>query len=218
MSQWARQQTLDSHQVPSSKVIAVGWGPCAVNLSEEGTLADAQREPIVLHVSNDFHRKGVDFLIATAERVCAAIPKARFLVIGRDSSGFNVPHNTRAEFLGPVYGADLANLFRKSSLFFLPHRFDRSPHVLVEAMSASLPLVASAQGGAIEVIKDRDTGILCTPGAVNEYSDAIIALLRDPDMQRRMGKKGLALMKARYNWPTIARLIADSIESTLRLS
>jgi glycosyltransferase involved in cell wall biosynthesis len=211
MSEWARNQTLESHFVRPDKVTVVGWGPCSVDLSDE-ELGTTERDPVVLHVSNDFYRKGVDFLIDTAERVCEAIPKARFLVIGRDTSGFALPATSRVEFLGPVYDIALAELFRKASVFFLPHRFDRSPHVLVEAMSASLPLVASSQGGAIELIEGKDTGFLCDPGAVDQYAEAIITLLRDTHLKQHMGSNGRNLMRQRYNWPTIAQRIATLIE------
>jgi glycosyltransferase involved in cell wall biosynthesis len=215
MSDWARNQTLESHTVRPEKVTAVGWGPCAVDLSNE-ELGCAERDPIVLHVSNDFYRKGVDFLIDTAERVFRTIPTARFLVVGRDSSGFAVPATSRVEFLGPVYDkVALASLFRAASVFFLPHRFDRSPHVLVEAMSASLPLVASSQGGAVELINGKDTGYLCEPGAVDQYAEAIITLLRDTNLKRRMGSNGRNLMRQRYNWQTVAQRIANLIENAL---
>jgi glycosyltransferase involved in cell wall biosynthesis len=215
MSEWARNQTLESHMVRPEKVTAVGWGPCAIDLSNE-ELGSTLRDPVVLHVSNDFYRKGVDFLIDTAESVCQAIPKARFLVVGRDSSGFAVPTTSRVEFLGPVYDkVALAELFRKASVFFLPHRFDRSPHVLVEAMSASLPLVASSQGGAVEVIGGKDTGFLCEPGAIDQYAEAIITLLREPDLKQRMGSNGRKLMRQHYNWPIIAQRINNLIENAV---
>jgi glycosyltransferase involved in cell wall biosynthesis len=215
MSEWARDQTLASHTVRREKVTAVGWGPCAVDLSNE-ELGSTERDPVVLHVSNDFYRKGIDFLMDTAERVCQAIPKARFVVVGRDSSGFSVPTTSRVEFLGPVYDkVALAELFRKASVFFLPHRFDRSPHVLVEAMSAGLPLVASSQGGAVEVIEGKDTGFLCESGAIDQYAEAIITLLRDTDLKQRMGSNGRNLMRQHYNWPAIAQRITNLIENAV---
>lgn len=216
MSQWAQRQTLEAHTVDSEKVVAVGWGPCAVDLSAEPPNT-AEREPIVLHVSNDFYRKGIDYLIQTAQRVRSAIPKARFLVVGRDSSGFDVPATDQVEFLGPIYDkAKLAQLFGTASLFFLPHRFDRSPHVLVEAMSAGLPLVASAQGGAVELLDGRSTGYLCTSGAIPEYADAIVMLLKDPDRRQRMGENGRTLMREKYNWPAVARRILGLMEQAVQ--
>ena len=210
MSEWARQQTLESHDVDPEKVIAVGWGPCAIDLSNE-TDSDA-RDPIILHVSNAFYRKGLDYLAQAADQVCAVVPNARFVVVGRDRTGFRVPVSSKIEYLGPIYDQRrLAQLFRSASLFFLPHRFDRSPHVLIEAMSAGLPLVASAQGGAIELIEGRSTGYLCTPGSISEYADSIIALLRDADLRKRMGESGRALVRAKYNWPAIAQRVIDVI-------
>ncbi len=210
MSEWARQQTLEAHTVDPEKVIAVGWGPCAIDLSNEDL--DAREEPIVLHVSNAFYRKGLDYLAQTAEQVCAAVPNARFVVVGRDRTGFKIPVSSRIEYLGPIYDKRrLAELFRSASLFFLPHRFDRSPHVLVEAMSAGLPLVASAQGGAVELIEGRSTGYLCTAGSISEYADSIIALLRDVGLRKRMGKNGRNLVRGKYNWSSIAERVIDVI-------
>jgi glycosyltransferase involved in cell wall biosynthesis len=214
MSEWARQQTLEAHDVNPAKVIAVGWGPCGIDLSKEAEFGSGE-EPIVLHVSNAFYRKGLDYLAETAERVCAAVPNARFVVVGRDRTSFKVPVSSRIEYLGPIYDKErLAQLFRSASLFFLPHRFDRSPHVLVEAMSAGLPLVASSQGGAIELIDGESNGYLCAPGEIAAYAEAIITLLRDRALRRQMGESGRRLVRQKYNWSTIAERIVAHMSST----
>jgi glycosyltransferase involved in cell wall biosynthesis len=215
MSDWARRQTLESYDLDASKVISVGWGPCGVDLSgETPSQTPHTGEPIVLHVSNNFYRKGLDFLVETAEIVCAAVPSVRFVVVGKDMSGFAIPSTTRVQFLGRIRDkARLQDLFRSASLFFLPHRFDRSPHVLIEAMSAGLPLVASAQGGAIELIEGQSTGYACRVGATVEYAEAIVTLLRDPGMRRRMGEAGRALVRTKYNWPTIAEQMVRIIST-----
>jgi glycosyltransferase involved in cell wall biosynthesis len=211
MSQWARAQTLEAHDVPPDKVLAVGWGPCAVDLSTEA-IPDAAREPLVLHVSNDFRRKGVDYLLATAERVAAVDPTIRFVVIGRDGSGLPVADTKNVTFTGPIYDrAQLADYFRRASLFFLPHRFDRSPHVLVEAMSAGLPLVTSAQGGASELVDGTGIGAAVAVGDVDGYAGAILHLMRDADARRTASIRARALMMERYNWPVIASRILERI-------
>jgi glycosyltransferase involved in cell wall biosynthesis len=211
MSAWARAQTLEAHDVAPEKVITVGWGPCAVDLSGE-TIAQTGRESIVLHVSNDFRRKGVDFLLATAERVAAVDPTIRFVVIGRDGSGLPVADTANVSFLGPIYDrAKLADYFRRASVFFLPHRFDRSPHVLVEAMSAGLPLVASAQGGAVELVEGTGVGASVAVGDVDGYAHAILHLMQDTDARHAASARARALMIERYNWPTIAGRMLDRI-------
>lgn len=214
MSEWARRQTLEAHSVTSSKVHAVGWGPCAVNLSSE--VDDSHpRKPVILHVSNDFHRKGVDFLVATAERVASVAPTVKFVVIGEDVSGMVKRDLPNVEYLGPLWGSNLEEHFRSATAFLLPQRFDLSPHVLVEAMSAGLPIIASAQGGAVELIEGKDTGFLVQTGDIEGYVSAVVSLLNDPRMRRRMGDNGRALMLEKYNWPTIAGKILDTIVSDL---
>lgn len=216
MSEWARKQTLEAHALPEEKVVTVGWGPCGVDLSNEDLISQ-EKEPLILHVSNDFYRKGVDYLIDTAEIVRKTIPRARFLVIGQDSSGLVCRNNGDVEFVGPIRDKQiLADYFRKASLFFLPHRFDRSPHVLVEAMSAGLPIVATAQGGAIEIINGQDNGYLCTEGNIQEYAEAIIALLSNNDKRVHMAANARRLMLKQYNWPTVAQRIATIIDKHVK--
>ena len=212
-SEWARAQALESHRIPPDKVHVVGWGPYAVDLSAEHIPLE-RREPLILHVSNDFHRKGVDFLLATAERVAAAEPSARFIVIGKDSRTA-VRSTDNVKFLGPIRDPNaLAELFRRASLFFLPHRFDRSPHVLVEAMSAGLPLVTSSQGGATELAA-RQVGYALPIGDITGYTRAILALLHNPQLRSEIGRRSRALVQEKYNWPCVARKIVDIISTTV---
>ncbi len=215
MSEWARAQTLGAHTVAPDKVHVVGWGPCAIDLSGE-TIADAGRESVVLHVSNDFRRKGVDFLLATAARVAEVDPAIRFVVIGRDGSGLPVGDRTNVSFLGPVYDREaLAAHFRRARVFFLPHWFDRSPHVLVEAMSAGLPLVALAQGGAIELTAGTGAGTTVPVGDIDGYAAAILRTMRDAEAWKEASRRARALMIDRYSWPVIARTILGHISRSL---
>jgi glycosyltransferase involved in cell wall biosynthesis len=208
MSAWARDQTLAGFPECADKLHVVGWGPCGVDLSDEN-IDETTRRPIVLHVSNDFERKGVDFLVRTAEIVRSTLPQAEFIVIGRPGQ-FDVGVGGEAvRFLGPINDKqELSRYFREASLFFLPHRYDRSPHVLVEAMSAGLPLVASRQGGCIELIENQGTGWLIPIGDVQGYARAISMLLTDARMRTRMGAAARDLMRRKYNWDRVAQEIA----------
>jgi glycosyltransferase involved in cell wall biosynthesis len=207
MSQWARAQTLAAHEVPSHKVHVVGWGPCGVDLSAE-QITETAREPLVLHVSNSFHRKGVDFLLETARLVAAVVPAARFVVVGKDAENMVVRNTENVTFVGAVTDRlALADYFRRASVFFMPHRFDRSPHAVVEAMSAGLPVVTSAQGGSIELVDGSRAGHCLPIGDVAGYAEAIIGLLKDPDARQRAGANGRGAVRQTYNWRTVAQRI-----------
>jgi glycosyltransferase involved in cell wall biosynthesis len=213
-SEWCRNQTLEAHPtVDPRKVMTVGWGPCGVDLSSE-SIDENAREPLVLHVSNDFHRKGVDFLIRTATRVKSAVSNARFVVIGKDSSGMRLTERNGVEFTGPIVDKDvLKDYFRKASVFLLPHRFDRSPHVLAEAMSAGLPIVTSEQGGPVEVARGTGAGFIHPVGDIEGYADSVVRVLRDPELRRSMGANARALMLDRYNWKSVAQKIVTAMQT-----
>jgi glycosyltransferase involved in cell wall biosynthesis len=215
MSKWAHDQTLMSHPIDPGKVVVVGWGPCAVDLSSE-PIDIGQREKLVLHVSNDFRRKGVDFLLETAARVARAEPTVHFAVIGQDSSRLPVADTEHVNFLGPIRDREaLSAYFRRAAVFFLPHRFDRSPHVLAEAMSAGLPVVTSAQGGPMELVEGQGTGFCVPVGDIDGYTRSILRILADLPLAEGMSQRSRALMLGRYNWPAVARAILDCVSRKL---
>lgn len=211
MSEWARSQTLAGHPRCDEKLHVVGWGPCGVDLSEE-EIEESARRPMVLHVSNDFKRKGVDFLIQTAEIVRSQLPEVEFVVIGRAGQFDTHVGGDAVRFIGPINDRqELSRYFREASLFFLPHRFDRSPHVLVEAMSAGLPIVTSQQGGCIELVQGHDTGWLIPIGDVPGYARAIETLLKDGALRARMGTAARNLMRRKYTWDRVAQEIVRTM-------
>lgn len=214
MSEWCRNQTLEAHPaLDPRKVMTVGWGPCGVDLSAED-IDENGREPLVLHVSNDFYRKGVDFIIQTAKRVKGHVPNARFVVIGKDSSSMTITAGNGVEFTGPILDKNvLTDYFRKASVFLAPHRFDRSPHVLAEAMSAGLPVVTSEQGGPIEVARDTGAGFVHPVGDTEGYAGSLVRILRDRQLRRKMGETARALMLNRYTWKSVAQKILDAIQT-----
>lgn len=214
MSEWARRQTITAHPAVADRVHTVGWGPCAVDLSAEPP-STHQAERLVLHVSNDFRRKGVDYLSAVASRVRAELPATRFVVIGRDRSGWAPPVDGSVEFLGPIYDrSTLEKYFRRAAVFLLPHRFDRSPHVLVEAMSAGIPFVASDQGGATELAA-QGAGVAVPVGDVEGYAAACLKFLREPAGARVAGRHGWELVRTRYNWNAVADRILALMNAAL---
>lgn len=208
MSEWAVNQSLTAHAgLATDRVKWAGWGPCAFDLSSK-PLAPDSTHPVVLHVGNDFHRKGADWFVATAQRVRRTRPDVRFVLVGKDQSGTHVDFGDAVEYLGLIDDkAKLTELFEQASLFLLPNRYDRSPHVLVEAMSAGLPLVVSLQGGPAELVADQQVGLGVRVGDVEGYAAAVIALLSDQNRRRQMGETGKQRVREVYNWRQVAERI-----------
>ena len=62
--------------------------------------------------------------------------------------------------------------------------------VAIEAMAAQKPVIAAAHGGILDIVEDGVTGLLTTPGDSKALADALLTLIRDPNIRTRMGIAG----------------------------
>jgi glycosyltransferase involved in cell wall biosynthesis len=104
------------------------------------------------------------------------------------------------EFLGEVDRDQVATLLAEADMLVLPSRDEGLPLVLIEAMAAGLPTIASAGVGAIpEVVLHGETGLLVPPGDVTALAHAIETLSVDQALRRRMGAAARARCERRYS-------------------
>ena len=101
-------------------------------------------------------------------------------------------------YLGPVFGADKVSLLEKSDLFVFPSFQEAFPLVLVEAMSAGLPVISTAQGGIPDLVLEGETGFLVPPRDKPGLSEALRTLLSDPDLRKKMGRCGRSRYEENY--------------------
>ena len=75
-------------------------------------------------------------------------------------------------------------------IFVLPSLNEGMGRVLVEAMAAGKPLIASNVGGIPDLVEDGCNGLLVPPGDSGGLADAIMRLIRNPDEAKKMGLRG----------------------------
>ena len=85
---------------------------------------------------------------------------------------------------------DLRPLFRQAGLLVLSSRTEALPNVVLEAMAAGLPVVATRVGGLPEVVRPGRTGWLVPPRDVPALAGAISHLLSDPETSQAFGRAG----------------------------
>jgi glycosyltransferase involved in cell wall biosynthesis len=88
----------------------------------------------------------------------------------------------------------------------LPEPFGR---VIVEAMAAARPVIAARAGGVPEIVEDKITGLLTSPGDVDSLAAAMRQLLSDPALRHRMGEAGRARAELEYS---VSRMAARFTE------
>lgn len=135
--------------------------------------------------------------------------------------GGNVDHleldpHPNFHLLGKIKdSARMKELHRKVMVFAQPHRFDRSPHVLIESMSGGKPIVTTKQGAAPEVVRHGETGFLIHKGDVDALVIHLIELLKDKKKCIQFGKRAKEVVAEGYTWERIAEKMLTHIEQTL---
>ncbi len=113
------------------------------------------------------------------------------------------------ELLGPVPPDTVLELFRRARMVIVPSIvLDACPTVVLEAMAAGRPVVASACGGIVDLVEDGVTGILVPPGDPTALAQAMAALVRDPAKAATMGRNGLERVR-RFTASTVARRVEE---------
>jgi glycosyltransferase involved in cell wall biosynthesis len=108
-------------------------------------------------------------------------------------------------FLGVLDQPALAMAYAASAVTVLSSRQETSPAVLMEAMAARRPVVATGVGGVGEIVAEGYTGFVTPPGDAEALAARLADLLRQPDRAAALGLAGRDLAEARYRRDWVGR-------------
>jgi phosphatidyl-myo-inositol alpha-mannosyltransferase len=157
----------------------------------------------------DEPRKGLPVLAAALPRLLAVHPGLRVLVMGHGDgqdalADLDDTARSAVELLGGLSDDDKASLLRSVDLYVAPHTGGESfGIVLVEAMSAGAPVVASDLGAFRRVLDDGALGLLVEPDDPPALAQGILKLLADPARRQQLSRAA-SLAVRRYDWSRVA--------------
>ncbi len=160
----------------------------------------------------DEPRKGLDVLLAAMPPLLAAVPDARLLVAGPGgAAGLRArldpllrPH---VDLIGLVSDADKPRVFASGQVYCAPNTGQESfGIVLLEAMAAGTPVVASDIDAFRRVLDDGRAGRLFEVGDPERLAAALAEVLTDPAGAAELVRRGHAVARA-YDWRTVAARI-----------
>lgn len=160
--------------------------------------------------------KGFDLLL----QAMAQLQGEARLLLGGDGSQREALAS-QAERAGlPVemtgFVADVPAFLGRTGLFVLPSRSEGLGLVLVEAMAAGRPVVATRVGGVPEVVLHGETGLLVEPGDVDGLAGAIRRLLEEPELAGRLGAAGRERARQLFSAERMADQTAALYEELIR--
>jgi glycosyltransferase involved in cell wall biosynthesis len=169
------------------------------------------KTPRFLYIGRLTQWKGVDLLLRSMKKVLNNC-SAELCIIGDGEERSYLEDLSKelgiseaVSFLGYKTQKECAEELGRSTALALPSVYECGGAVVLEAMCAGLPVIATKWGGPVDYLTE-DCGILVEPKSrstlVAGFTDAMITLANNPSLCRRMGKNGQQRVTEEFDWNT----------------
>ena len=182
--------------------------------------ASLDGSPRLLFVGRLEPRKGFGFAVRAFGLLASEFPNGVLVVAGdgperKAAQELPPAQSRRVMMLGAVSRDDLPHYHAAADVFLAPNTGGESfGIVLLEAMAAGLPVVASDIPGYREVVRHEVEGLLVRPRDPVALAGAVRRLLREPELAHRLGEAG-RLRAERFAWPVVAEEIEGAYRQAL---
>jgi len=200
--------------IPRDKLLVIANGVDTQTFIPSATPKAADWQPrIIGNVGRLEPVKGTRFLVDAFAQFASQFPDARVWLVGDGTERQNLATQAQTQgvarqidFLG--MRPDVAALLAQMDIFVLPSHWEGMPNAVLEAMAAGLPVVATGVGGTTEVVVQDETGFLVPAADPDAMAKAIVTLLRDPTLCRRMGEAGRRRVEQHFSiQQTVAKTV-----------
>ncbi len=196
-------------RAPSEAMVRVPYGLEYSSTAPANSARTGAGERRFISVGRLDPQKGYDTLLRGAALVSRAAPEFRLWIVGETQvggSGYAAMLHRLCEelrltetvrFLG--VRRDVPHLLAQADGFALASRWEGFGLVFLEAMAAAKPVVATNVSAIPEVVDDGVTGLLVPPDDPAALAEALLALVRDPALARRLGEAGRERARTRFS-------------------
>ncbi len=172
---------------------------------------------MLLFVGRLAEKKGVSYLIAAMKDVIKAFPNCKLVVVGegpekaalvQQSQQLGLSENV--VFVGSIPNSGLPPFYRAADVFVLPSIIDGRGDteglgvVLLEAIAAGTPVVASDVGGIPDIVVHNRTGLLVGQKSPEALAAAIVSLLRNSQLRKKLSAAARIHVARGYSWQNVA--------------
>lgn len=216
-SEHTSRQLMRYEKIPERKISTI---PNGIDGSRFELTIDrqAKRRELAIHEQGSViglavrlsDQKGITFLLQAMPRILARHPDTTLLIAGDGDLRMDLEREarelgiaSRVKFCGPR--KDIPELLKVLDLYVLPSKWEGLPMVILEAMAAGCPIVATDVGGNSTAVVDGVTGTLVPPQDPDALADAVIRLLDSPDLLKTYAEKGKSRFRERFSAETMAR-------------
>ena len=187
-------------------------------------------EEFILYVGRFDWNKGVNNLIEAMSEVTKLFPRVKLVLVGRtrNMSRWEKIEQTVQQlrdiiskkdleesvlFVGMLPEDDLLAMYASSAVLVLPSQYEELPTVVLEALASKTPVITTNTWGTEGIVINRETGLLVDYANSKQLADAIIFILSNMALSRKMGDNGRRLVLKNYCWPVVAKKMIELYRS-----
>lgn len=167
---------------------------------------------VIASVGRLSQEKGQAYLLQALAAVRDTIPSIVCLIAGDGPMRHTLQRQACAlgledvcRFLGDV--PEVETVFAAADVTVLPSLFEGMPNAVLESMAMGCPVIASAVGGAVELVRQGETGLLVPPGNAKALAAALVELAGSVERRDRMRARSREIAEARHGIDTMIRSI-----------
>lgn len=190
-------------------------------------LGIAENKVIITMVGRINPGKGQLFFLEMAKVISASYPQCHFLMVGDPYPGYEYIEGEINQFIldnslencviNLGFRNDIASLLNTTDIFVLPSILpDSFPTVILEAMAASCPVVATQSGGASEMVLEGETGYLIPINDLDKGVNALISLILDQELREKFGNAGRNRVLQDFSLESFRKNIENHLWQQLR--
>lgn len=225
VSEEVRRYTIEVDGVPAERVTTIHNGLDLARWPERSS-SRGFSAPVIASLGNIRRVKGHDVLLRAFAVMHREFPDAQLAIGGavletaymaelqRLLQELGIAENV--SFSGSIQ--DQRRFLAEASIFVLPSRSEGFSNAIVEAMAASLPVIATRVGGNAEAVEEGRTGFLVSSEDVDGMAAAMLRLLRDSDAAIAMGFAGRQRVMEQFTTEAMMARVGQIFDRLLRPS
>ena len=210
VSEFTKDILVNKYYIPSHKISVITNGvdisrfPRCEDVSAVRSKYQSSNGHLVVSVGRLVERKGFDKLIEAWPLVLDVLPDSKLVIVGDGELSHSIKTTIDSDkrlsqsvtMTGRLSDQGMGNALQASDLFIMPNRTmpdgdtEGFGMVFLEASACGLPVIAGRAGGAVEAVRDGDTGLLVDGYNVNEIVGSIVKLLKDDKLAQQMAAAG----------------------------
>ena len=173
---------------------------------------ELKNKTVFIYMGRLIPRKRPDFLVEVFQEIHKINPNTALILFGQGPLEAEIKQKLKKYnlegsvfLLGTTFGKEKIKFYNTSDVFVFPSINEGFVLVVLEALAAGLPVIASRAVSFSEAVEDGENGFLVEPNSKSAWVKKILELTNNRKLQLKMGKKSRRIAEQKFSWENTAK-------------